>query len=169
MVAGGLVWLMVSESRALARSNKQLADSAAPRDDSAQTFAQISDALTVAKKDHKQVLLQFGGHGCTWCHLLETLFKTDQRIAGELEKDFVVVLVDVSSNENNGNNKGVRDKYGNPDRDGVPVTVFLDSDGKQLLAENIAFADKEAQKHKIARVDPDKVLAFLKKVAGKST
>jgi hypothetical protein len=74
-------------------------------------------------------------------------------------------MVDVSD----GNNKSVDDKYGTPRHNSLPFTVILDSDGKQLLTQNIAFADEDALSHGTARVAPDKVLDILKKWAPKRT
>jgi len=132
-------------------------------DDSKQTLKQISKALVAARTDDKRVLLQFGSRSCTWCQLLHNLFDNDESIAGELKKDYVVIMVDVSDE----NNKRVDERYGHPIRDGIPVSVFLDSNGKQLLTTNIAFADSQALSNGIARVDPSQVLAFLKKLSHK--
>ena len=159
VLAAGLVWRLIEDSRALTEAQ------ASPKhiDESAQTLKQISDSLIVAKRDDKRVLLQFGSRGCTWCHLLHNLYEKDERIAEELKRDYVVVMVDVSDE----NNKGVDDKYGTPRHNSLPFTVILDSDGKQLLDGNIAFADEDALSHGIARVVPEKVLDLLKKWAPK--
>src|SRR5260221_14121048 len=45
---------------------------------------QISDALAVAKKEHKHVLLQFGANWCGWCHKLHKLCETDKTLAAKL-------------------------------------------------------------------------------------
>jgi thiol:disulfide interchange protein len=127
-------------------------------DGSSKTLKEISRSVKSGRESHKEVFLQFGGPMCTWCKLLEGVFESDKRIAAELNEHYIVVKVDVQ----NGNNRRVIAKYGNPIRDGVPVTVFLDSDGKQLLTKNIAFADQGALSNGVARVDPDKVLNFLK-------
>jgi thiol:disulfide interchange protein len=158
IIASALVWRFSLDSQYLAEA---VAVAPPHIDESTNTLKQISDALVIAKRDNKRVLLQFGSRGCTWCHLLHNLFEKDERITAELKSDYVVVMVDVSD----GNNKGVDDRYGNPIRGGLPVTVFLDSDGKQLLTKNIAFADKDALSHGTARVVPDKVLDILKEWA----
>ena len=156
ILAAVLVRGVIEETQALAGVTIR-------KDDSTQTLKQISKSLTIAKEDNKRVLLQFGAVGCTWCQLLHNLFENDERIAAELKRDYVVVMVDVSDE----NNKRVNDKYGDPYHNGVPFTVILDSDGRQLLMQNIAFADKEALSHQIARVVPEKVLDILMKWAPK--
>jgi thiol:disulfide interchange protein len=156
IIAAGLVWRFSLDSQYLAENAAE-----APQhiDESTNTLKQISDALVIAKRDNKRVLLQFGARGCTWCHLLDNLFEKNTRIIEELRSEYIVIMVDVSD----GNNKVVDDRYGNPVRGGLPVTVFLDSDGTQLLSKNIAFADEDAFRTNICRIDPDKVLNFLKK------
>ena len=121
-------------------------------DESADGAKQIADALVRAKKEGKQVLLQFGANWCGWCHKLHKLFDSDRAIADELKNHYVVVLIDV----NKEHNKDIDTKYGNPMRFGLPVIVILDSDGKQLTTQDTSKLE-EGDHH-----DPRKVLAFLK-------
>jgi thiol-disulfide isomerase/thioredoxin len=121
-------------------------------DQSADGSKQISDALMIAKKEGRRVLLQFGANWCGWCLMLHKLFVTNKDIAQELRSNYVVVAIDV----NQGHNKEVDAKYGHPTRYGLPVIVILDADGKQLTTENTSELE-EGNHH-----DPDKVMAFLK-------
>ena len=158
-IAAGLLWRFVLVSQYVVEASTI---SVEPHiDQSADTLNQISEAMVIAKRDNKRVLLQFGSRGCSWCHLLHNVFETDARIAGELKRGYVVVQVDVSD----GNNQAVDEKFGKPTRGGLPVTVILDSDGRQLLTKNIAFADEESLRLKTPRIDAGKVLACLKKWA----
>lgn len=79
-------------------------------DESADGSKQIADALAVAKKDSKHVLVQFGANWCGWCHRLHKLFQTDKAIADELTSNYVVVMIDM----NEGHNEAVDTKYGHP-------------------------------------------------------
>jgi hypothetical protein len=45
---------------------------------------QIAEALTVAKKENKRVLLQFGANWYGWCHKLHKLCESDVEIAAKL-------------------------------------------------------------------------------------
>jgi len=126
-------------------------------DESVDGSKQIADALKIAKKENKRVLLQFGANWCGWCHLLHNLFESDKNIEARLKADYVVVLIDV----NKGHNKEVDQKYGKPTRFGLPVIVILDSDGKQLTTKDTAELEKGKQH------DPAKVLAFLEEWSAK--
>jgi thiol-disulfide isomerase/thioredoxin len=121
-------------------------------DESLDGSKQIADALIIARKDRKRVLLQFGANWCSWCQKLHKLFQTDKRVAKELERNYVIVMIDM----NNGHNKDVNKKYGNPTRFGLPAIVVLDTDGKQLTTQNTG--DLEEGDHH----SPEKVTAFLK-------
>ena len=89
-------------------------------DENADAARQIADALALAKKEDKRVLLQFGANWCGWCHKLHKLCQTDADIAARLKEAYVVVLVDV----NKGNNSDINKKYGNPAGLGLPPSSF---------------------------------------------
>ena len=128
-------------------------------DENANGAKQIADALAVAKKENKRVLLQFGANWCGWCHKLHKLCQTDAEIAATLKESFVVVLVDV----NKGHNGDINKKYGNPAGLGLPAIVILDADGRALTIQDSGKLE-EGDHH-----DPKKVLAFLNEWAGKKS
>lgn len=138
-------------------AEKKKPDKPAIYNESLDGAAQISEALIIAKKENKRVLLQFGANWCGWCHKLHELFKKNAAIAAKLRTSYVVVLIDV----NKGNNQATNSKYGNPTRNGLPVIVILDADGKQLTTQDTG-ALEEGANH-----DPQKVLKFLNEWAPK--
>lgn len=121
-------------------------------DESASGVKQVADAIVVAKREHKRILLQFGANWCSWCLKLHKLFETDQFVREELKADYVVALIDV----NNAHNNDLIVKYGAETGYGLPFLVVLDSDGNHLTTKNSD--DFEEGGH----LDPQKVLAFLK-------
>lgn len=125
--------------------------------ESADGTKQIADALVLAKKEKKLVLLQFGANWCGWCHRLHKLFESDKEISAKLKAGFIVVLIDV----NEKHNSEVDEKYGNPTKHGLPVIVVLDADGKQLTTQDTGKLE-EGDHH-----DSEKVKAFLNKWATK--
>ena len=118
---------------------------------------QIAEALKVAKRENKRVLLQFGANWCPWCHLLHDLFKEDREIARKLLYEYVVVLIDVDKVDGKEHNADVNKRYGGPKKHGLPVLVVLAADGKQLVTQETG-ALEEGDHHA-----PSKVLAFLEK------
>lgn len=126
-------------------------------DESLDGAKQVADALAIAKRENKHVLLQFGANWCGWCHKLHKLFDTDKAIAAKLQSDYVVVMVDV----NKGHNEPTDSKYGHPTQFGLPALVVLDADGKQLTTEDSGKLE-EGDHH-----SPQKVMAFLNEWAPK--
>ena len=124
-------------------------------DETADGSKQIAEALAVAKKAKKRVLLQFGANWCGWCYKLHKLFESDKEIAAKLKAGFVVVLIDV----NEKHNSDINEKYGSPTKHGLPVIVVLDADGKQLTTQDTGILE-EGDHH-----DPEKVKEFLKEWA----
>ena len=112
---------------------------------------QVAEAVTIAKKDNKRVLLQFGANWCGWCHKLHRLFGTDKDINSELKAHYVVILVDV----NKGHNEALLKKY-RAEQLGLPSLVVLDSDGNHITTKNTG--ELEQGDHH----SPEKVMAFLK-------
>jgi len=120
-------------------------------DESSNGVKQIADALDIARKEHKHILLQFGANYCVPCHKLHELFQTNTNIAEELKKHYVIVMIDT----NKGHNKDIDAKYGHPTRFGLPAIVVLDTDGKQLTTQDTGKLE-EGDHH-----SPEKVMAFL--------
>ncbi len=117
---------------------------------------QITEALTTAKREHKNVLLQFGANWCGWCHKLHNLFHSDKDIAAFLKANYIVVLIDVDKVEGKQHNTDINERYGNPCRFGLPALVVLDAEGKQLTTQDSGKLE-EGDHH-----DPAKVIKFLK-------
>jgi thiol:disulfide interchange protein len=127
-------------------------------DEKADGATQIAEALALAKKEHKRVLLQFGANWCGWCHKLHKLFESDSSIARKLEASYVVALIDVDK----GHNQSLVTKYG-AEGFGLPFLVILDTDGEHLTSQRTGELE-EGNHH-----DPKKVLAFLNQWARKAS
>jgi thioredoxin 1 len=90
----------------------------------------IRRALTSAGKQHKNVLLDFGGNWCIDCHVLENAFH-QPRIAPLLNANYLVVHVDVGKYDKN---LDLAKKYHVNLEKGVPSLAVLDAMGKVLYA-----------------------------------
>lgn len=120
-------------------------------DENADGTKQIDNALALAKREKKLVLLHFGANWCSWCKKLHHLFQSDAKIAARLKHDYIVVLIDVNA----GHNEEVDKRYGHPTRFGLPVIVILDAEGKPLATQDTSKLE-EGDRHA-----PQKVLQFL--------
>ncbi len=117
---------------------------------------QIAVALATAQREQKRVLLQFGANWCIWCHRLHALMHDNADLRTALQRDFVLVLVDVDKlPDGTKHNAATNAKYGDAAALGLPALVVLDSDGK-LLTKQETGALEDGKGH-----SPAKVLAFL--------
>ena len=90
----------------------------------------IRRALATAVKQHKNVLLDFGGNWCIDCHILDNAFH-QPRIAPLLNSNYIVVHVDVGKYEKN---LDLAKKYHVNLEKGVPSLAVLNAMGKVLYA-----------------------------------
>jgi hypothetical protein len=115
--------------------------------------AEISTALAAAAKDHKRVLLVFGGNWCYDCHVLDTTFRS-KSFAPLVNANYHVIHINVGNYDAN---LDLADKYQIPLKKGVPSLAILDPDGKLVVSQ------KQGEFESTARIGPEDVLEFLKK------
>lgn len=94
--------------------------------------ADIAAALKMAKREHKRVILDFGGDWCGDCQVLDIYFhqKPNEEL---MEKKFVLVHVWIGRMDKN---IDVAAKYGVPIAKGVPALAVLDENGKVLYSQS---------------------------------
>jgi thioredoxin-related protein len=115
--------------------------------------ADIANAVKLASKEHKNVLLQIGGNWCIWCIRFNNLVTQDTVLNKYLRNNYVVVHVNYS--KENKNDEVLAD-LGFPQRFGFPVFVILDDKGNRLNTQNSAYLE-DGKGH-----SKEKVLEFLK-------
>ena len=113
----------------------------------------VADAIKLATKQNKHILLDVGGNWCIWCHRLDTTFKTNKDVA-ELLKKFVVVKIDFSPPAHD--NQALLANYPKITT-GYPHLFVLDKTGKVIQDQDTG--QLETGDHH----DPAKVIAFLTK------
>jgi thiol:disulfide interchange protein len=124
-------------------------DTASPKTD-------IAAALARAKREHKRVILDFGGDWCGDCQVLDIYFHQAPN-AELLEKHFVLVHISIGHEDKN---IDVAAKYGVPISKGVPALAVLAPDGKVLYAQ--ATGEFEDMRH----MESASVTEFLNKWKG---
>jgi len=114
---------------------------------------EIKEALEGAAREHKNVILVFGGNWCYDCHVLDLAFHHPE-IEPRLKAHYIVVHVDVGEYNKN---LDLAQHYQVPLKKGVPALAVLASDGKLLYSQ-------QAGEFEAARsLAPEDVMAFLKK------
>lgn len=119
-----------------------------------QAGAEISEALARAGREHKRVILMFGGNWCIDCHVLNAALHSK---ANEPILSANYVLVHVNIGEESKDNLDIAAKYDTPLDKGVPALAVLDPDGK------VIYSQKQGEFESTVRIGPEDVTAFLKK------
>ncbi|MGC2322893.1 MAG: thioredoxin family protein [Terriglobales bacterium] len=114
---------------------------------------EIKEALEHAGREHKNVILVFGGNWCFDCHVLDLAFHHPE-IEPELKAHFVVVHVDIGEYDKN---LDVAEQYQVPLKKGVPALAVLASDGKLL------YSQRGGEFEAARSLAPEDVTAFLRK------
>jgi thioredoxin 1 len=115
--------------------------------------AEISSALAAASKDHKRVLMVFGGNWCYDCHVLDTTFRS-KSFAPLVNANYHVIHINVGNYDAN---LDLAKKYEIPLEKGVPSLAILDPDGKLVVSQ------KKGEFESTVRIGPEDVVDFLKK------
>jgi thioredoxin 1 len=120
-------------------------------DESADAHAEVRAAIAQAKREHKRVILDFGGNWCSDCQVLDIYFHR-QPNADLLARNFVLVEIDVGRLDKN---VDVAQRYNIPLQKGVPALAVLDSSGRLLYSQT------NQEFEKMRYVDPSSVTDFL--------
>lgn len=115
--------------------------------------AEIASALSEASKDHKRVLLVFGGNWCYDCHVLDTTFRS-KAFAPIVNANYHVVHINIGNMDQN---TDLAKKYEIPLNKGVPSLAILDPGGKLVVSQ------KQGEFESTVKIGPEDVLQFLKK------
>ncbi len=120
----------------------------------------LDGALAAAAKDHKNVIVVFGGNWCYDCHVLDATFKTPA-IAPLLKSNYHVVHINIGEYDQN---LAIAAKYQTVLTHGVPALAVLDDKGKLLTSQ------KNGEFESAVKIGPSDITDFLnhwKPTAGK--
>jgi len=152
-------WKIVSTQRGdlVAKQLRRLPEPAKPNiqlyPPADEAKAEISTALAAASRDHKRVLLVFGGNWCYDCHVLDATFRS-KAFAPLVNENYHVIHINVGNYDAN---LDLADKYQIPLKKGVPSLAILDPDGSLVVSQ------KQGEFESTVRIGPEDVLDFLKK------
>lgn len=96
----------------------------------AEARTDIAAAIAAAARDHKRVLLDFGGNWCSDCHILDATFRYPE-VARLLGPNYEVVHVNIGEYDKN---LDLAEKYQIPLKRGVPSLAVLDEKGNLLVS-----------------------------------
>jgi thiol-disulfide isomerase/thioredoxin len=129
-------------------------------DEAADARQQIAAALKNAKREHRRVLIQWGGNWCPWCLKLHELFQSDAKLKQKLQYEYDVVHVDAGREDKN---MDLAKSYGAAcDKEGFPYLTILDEDGKVVANSGTPPFENDGKDVKAGH-DPAKLVDFLTK------
>jgi hypothetical protein len=114
---------------------------------------EIKEALEHAAREHKNVILVFGGNWCYDCHVLDLAFHHPD-VEPTLKAHYIVVHVDIGEYDKN---LDLADQYQIPLKKGVPALAVLAPDGKLL------YSQRGGEFEAARSLAPEDVITFLKK------
>ncbi len=114
-------------------------------------FQDGRDALELARKTDRLVLIEVGGNWCVWCHALDRFFRQNKDAYDMLHSNYVVLKVNMS--EENDNSEFLS---GLPKTNGYPHLFITDDDGTVIYStDTTRLLENGKYNHK-------RVMAFLK-------
>ncbi|MBW4045920.1 thioredoxin family protein [Acidipila rosea] len=119
----------------------------------ADAHVEIREALATAAKQHKRVILDFGGNWCGDCLVLDIYLHQFPNL-GLLQNNYVLVDIDIGRYDKN---LDLAAKYRIPLKLGVPALAVLDGEGRML------YSQRNGEFEKMGQVSGDAVTAFLEK------
>ena len=130
-----------------------MASTAQVYSDTADAKAEIRQALATATREHKRVLLDFGGNWCGDCQVLH-IYLQDPGNASLLQNNFVLVNVNVGHYDQN---LDIAKQYNIPLDRGVPALAVLEPNGKLIYSQH------NGEFQAMRRIDVSSVSEFLTK------
>jgi thioredoxin 1 len=112
----------------------------------------LDSALAAAAKDHKNVLVVFGGNWCYDCHVLDATFHT-AAMAPLLKANYHVVHINIGEYDQN---LAIAAKYQTVLTKGVPAVAVLNDKGNLLTSQ------KNGEFESAVKIGPSDITDFLK-------
>jgi len=94
-------------------------------------FTDGRDALKLARKSSRNVLIEVGGDWCRWCHIMDRFINDHPRLKARLHQTFVLLKVNVSDVNDNSEFLSVFPKI-----NGYPHMFVTDDAGNILLSQD---------------------------------
>lgn len=94
----------------------------------------IQNAVKLAKKEHKNVIIQAGGNWCIWCLRFNNYVQQTPELKQIVDENFIYYHLNWSPENKN---EKIFSKYDNPgEKFGYPVFIVLDENGKLIHTQD---------------------------------
>ena len=120
-------------------------------DPSADSFADLEQAIGAAQDSGRRILLTVGGNWCSWCYALDEYIKANEDVKALIEASFISLKVNMDQENPN---EEFLSQY--PDIGGYPHLFVLDRDGTFLHSQSTGPLEEGRS------YDKAKLMGFLK-------
>ena len=114
---------------------------------------QLDEAVMIASKEHKNLLIQVGGNWCPWCIKFNKFCNDVPKIDSLINASYVFVHLNYSKENKN---LPAMERLAFPQRFGFPVIVVLNEKGERIHTQDSGFLEKDKG------YDTLKVMTFLR-------
>ncbi len=114
---------------------------------------QLHEAINLANKTNKHVLVQVGGNWCPWCIKFHDFCDKVYNVDSIIKASYIHILLNYSRENKN---ESAMQYLEYPERFGFPVLVILDSNGKRIHTQDSEMLEK------LKSYDTSRVIKFLK-------
>ena len=121
---------------------------------------EIANAVGIAQKTGRHVLIQIGGNWCIWCARFHEFVGKDQQLDSLMNANYVVYHMNYSKENYN---PKLLVKYGYPQRFGFPVFLILNGEGKLIHTQNSWYLEDGKISY-----DREKIKAFFNEWSAKA-
>ncbi|UQB69474.1 thioredoxin family protein [Epilithonimonas zeae] len=102
--------------------------------------ADIQNAVKLAKKEHKNVIIQAGGNWCIWCLRFNNYVQQTPELKQIVDDNYVYYHLNWSPENKN---EKIFSKYDNPGaKYGYPVFMVLDENGKLIHTQDSSILEE---------------------------
>lgn len=100
----------------------------------------IRNIVKLAKKEHKNVVIQAGGNWCIWCLRFNNYVQQTPELKQIVDDNYIYYHLNWSPENKN---EKIFSSYGNPgEKFGYPVFIILNEDGKQIHTQDSAVLEE---------------------------
>lgn len=117
----------------------------------------LTQAIVIAQKENKRIMLELGGDWCIWCKYMDDFYETHADVLQARVENYVLVKINVSEE-----NENLEFLSQFPEAAGYPHIYILESDGTFLHSQNTVDLEDGADSYV-----PEVFMAFLQQWAPK--
>ncbi len=145
-VSGDSAAIAAEKKKAAETEKAKLPKPYVPTDDAEK---RITEMISIAGQDNKNIIMQAGGNWCIWCLRFNNFLETTPELKKIVDDEYLYYHLNYSPENKN---EKIFARYGNPgDQYGYPVLLVLDKTGKLIHTQETG-ALEEGKGYSVTKV-----------------